>query len=165
MMEQEKLAEAQRFLQEDSDKFEKQIMDEDEKTKDQAQELKKKMQQKQYLNKEIESYHGQLNLLDNKIKKHEDDLIVYKQLKRFLDVLAIQAGKKKYQMVRNDTEKPGLSVMSNSQSAATNKEKKQVQQSDSVFMTQTGTASPNQNKFNNKLMDRINQMTGNKAPS
>ena len=95
-MEQEKLAEAQRFLQEDSDKFEKQIMDEDEKTKDQAQELKKKMQQKQQLNKEIESYHGQLNLLDNRIKKHEDDLIVYKQLKRFLDVLAIQAGKKKY---------------------------------------------------------------------
>ena len=35
-MEQGKLAEAQRFLQEDSDKFEKQIMDEDEKTKDQA---------------------------------------------------------------------------------------------------------------------------------
>jgi len=30
------------------------------------------------------------------MKKIEDDLIIYKQQKHFLDVLAIQAGKKKY---------------------------------------------------------------------
>lgn len=100
-MEQEKLDEAQKFLQEDKEKFDKLMDDSDKVAKHTADEVKSKARERQDLIRQIEELQQKIAQKDNMAKKVEDDLVEYKKLKHFLDVLAIQAGKKKYNPKQN----------------------------------------------------------------
>jgi len=88
-MEQEKLDEAKKFLQEDNVKFEQLANENEREAKKAGEAVTKKSDDKKALMKKI----AELELLeiakDTMIKKHEDDLIMYKEHKKFLDILAI----------------------------------------------------------------------------
>jgi len=84
-------------LQRDKENFDKLMNDSEKIAKTTADEVKAKTIEKQKLIKQIEELQAKITQKENKCKKHDDDLMVYKQNKQFLDILAIQAGKKKYE--------------------------------------------------------------------
>ena len=98
-MEQEKLDEGQKFLQEDKERFDKMMSDSEKDAKDKADQVKKMALEKLRLIKKTEDLKAAIAVKENQIKKDDDELQVYKQQKLFLDVLAIQAGKKRYQNI------------------------------------------------------------------
>lgn len=53
--------------------------------------------EKNKLMQEIDKVQAEINAVESNCKKIEDDLIVCKHHKKFLDILAIQANLKKYQ--------------------------------------------------------------------
>jgi len=75
---------------------------------------------------------------ENQIKKYDDDLNGHKQNKHFLDILAIQAGKKKMQK----QQKPVPTADSTAQRAKELLSKTMNKQNDATFMTQVGSQSP-----------------------
>lgn len=89
----------------DTEKGSKQAMDE----------AKTMALKKQQLLKKIDDYSAKILLKDVLMKKIEDDLLVYKQQKHFLDILAIQAGKKKYQPKQslNESSQANLNELEN----------------------------------------------------
>ena len=95
-MEKEKLDEAKKFLEEDREKFEKLMNDSEKYAKSVADEVKMKQRIKQDLIKQKEEIESKIAQREATIKKHDDDLTVQKQHKHFLDILAMQAGKKKF---------------------------------------------------------------------
>ena len=104
-MEQEKLDEARRFLEEDREKFEKLMNDSDKMVKQVDGEVKRKLKEKAELAKEIDKYAQEIQQKDGAMKKFDDDLVQFKRDKHFLDILAIQAGLKKYQQRDNEQER------------------------------------------------------------
>lgn len=48
------------------------------------------------LGKEVDGVQLQITHVDTELKRQNDELVIAKQDKRFLDILAIQAGKKVY---------------------------------------------------------------------
>ena len=44
--------------------------------------------------KNIDGLNNELTIKEGQIKKFDDDLVVFKQQKHFVDILAIQAGEK-----------------------------------------------------------------------
>ena len=95
-MEQEKLDEARKLLDEDKEKFEKLMTDIKNQTKKASDQVKQKGFEKQLLIKQKESLESDIAQKQNKIKKYDDDLKVFKEQKHFLDIVAMQAGRKKY---------------------------------------------------------------------
>ena len=65
--------------------------------------VRNKVKEKNALNDIIESLNTKINQKDTIIKKHEDELVECKEHKNFLDVMAIQAGKKQYNPKRKVT--------------------------------------------------------------
>ena len=96
-MEQEKLDEGQKFLQEDKERFDKMMNDSEKDSRQKGEEVKRRAFEKMGLIKKIEELKASIVVTENQIKKDDDELQVYKERKHFLDVLAIQAGKKRYQ--------------------------------------------------------------------
>ena len=96
-MEQEKLDEAKKFLQEDNVKFEQLANDNEREAKKAGAAVTKKSEEKKALMKEIADLEAEEIQKDTQIKKYEDDLVIYKEHKKFLDILAIQANRKPYQ--------------------------------------------------------------------
>ena len=88
-MEQEKLDEARRFLEEDREKFEKLMNDSDKMVKKIDGDVKGKVKEKTELAKEIDKYTLRIQQKDGAIKKFDDDLVQFKRNKHFLDILAI----------------------------------------------------------------------------
>jgi len=88
-MEQEKLDEARRFLEEDREKFEKLMNDSDKMVKKIDGDVKGKVKEKTELAKEIDKYTQRISAKDGAIKKFDDDLVQFKRNKHFLDILAI----------------------------------------------------------------------------
>lgn len=88
-METEKLEVSYKFLQEDKEKFEKLMNDGEKGAKNVAEQVKQKTLEKNKLIQEIEKVQTEINAVDASCKKIEDDLIVSKQHKKFLDILAI----------------------------------------------------------------------------
>ena len=95
-MEQEKIEIEKQNLEEVKEKFEKTVKDDEEAQKNLVKSVREKIQEKKSLAKRIEELNNKISAKDTQIKKHEDDLIEYREHKHFLDVLAIQAGKKKF---------------------------------------------------------------------
>ena len=93
-MEQEKLEESQKFLQEDQAKFQKLMEDSRNLAKNTETEVKQKAMEKQSLVKLFEEMGQAKQAVETQIKKYEDELMECKKHKHFLDVLAIQAGLK-----------------------------------------------------------------------
>jgi hypothetical protein len=93
-METEKLEVSYKFLQEDKEKFEKLMNDGEKAAKNVAEQVKQTTLEKNKLIQEIEKVQAEINAVDASCKKIEDDLIVSKQHKKFLDILAIQANLK-----------------------------------------------------------------------
>ena len=98
-MEQEKLDEARRFLEEDREKFEKLMDDSDRMVKKIDGDVKSKVKEKKELTRDIEQFTIKIQVKDGTIKKIDDDLVLFKRNKHFMDILAIQAGLKKYQKI------------------------------------------------------------------
>ena len=71
-------------------------------TEDLQKEVKQKIDRKQKLTKQIDDINNDIFAKDGAIKKHMDDLEIYKNYKHFLDIMSMQAGLKKYQM--NETQ-------------------------------------------------------------
>ena len=88
-MEQEKLDEAKKFLQEDNVKFEQLASDNEREAKKAGEAVTKKSDDKKDLMKKIAELEAEEIQKDTQIKKYEDDLVVYKEHKKFLDILAI----------------------------------------------------------------------------
>lgn len=88
-MEQEKLDEAQKFLEEDKEKFDKLMNDTEKLKKSSLDEAKAKALEKQKLQKQIEDLNAKIIQKQGQLIKYDDDLALYKQQKKFLDVLAI----------------------------------------------------------------------------
>ena len=88
-MEQEKLDEAKKFLQEDNVKFEQLANDNEREAKKAGAAVTKKSEEKRALMKEIADLEAEEIQKDTQIKKYEDDLVIYKEHKKFLDILAI----------------------------------------------------------------------------
>jgi|TARA_B110000285_G_C15124989_1_gene619577 hypothetical protein len=88
-MEQEKLDEAKKFLQEDNVKFEQLANDNEREAKKAGAAVTKKSEEKKALMKEIADLEAEEIQKDTQIKKYEDDLVIYKEHKKFLDILAI----------------------------------------------------------------------------
>ena len=88
-MEQEKLDEAKKFLQEDNVKFEQLANDNEREAKKAGAAVTKKSEEKKALMKEIADLEAEEIQKDTQIKKYEDDLVIYKEHKKFSDILAI----------------------------------------------------------------------------
>ena len=94
IMEREKLEEAKKTFEEDRDKFQKYMDDLTRKAEETALEVQK------LTNEKNERISTQNNLLmdiqatRSEIKRLEEQLVVHKQRKRFLDTLAVSAGRK-----------------------------------------------------------------------
>lgn len=95
-MEQEKLDEAKKFLQEDNVKFEQLANDNEREAKKAGEAVTKKSDDKKELANKITELAAEEVQKDTQIKKYEDDLVIYKEHKKFLDILAIQANRKPY---------------------------------------------------------------------
>ena len=96
-------------------------------------------------------------------KKVEDDLVEYKKLKHFLDVLAIQAGKKKYNPKQNiysssaNLNQDGVNTGKNTASThGDRKGQKKETQGGATFMTQVAT-SPGKANLLDGLKKKINK--------
>ena len=74
-MEQEKLDEARRFLEEDKEKFEKLMNDSDKMVKQVDGEVKRKLKEKAELSREIDRYSQEIAQKDGATKKFDDDLV------------------------------------------------------------------------------------------
>ena len=70
--------------------------DSDKRSKDVADDVKTKAYEKQGLIKEVEKLQNEIAQKDGLVKKCGEDLVVYKAQKHFLDILAMQAGLKRY---------------------------------------------------------------------
>ena len=99
-METEKLEVSYKFLQEDKEKFEKLMNDGEKAAKNVADQVKQKTLEKNKLIQEIEKVQTEINAVESSCKKIEDDLIVSKHHKKFLDILAIQANLKEHKAKR-----------------------------------------------------------------
>jgi len=88
-MEQEKLDEAKKFLQEDNVKFEQLANDNEREAKKAGEAVTKKSDDKKELANKITELAAEEVQKDTQIKKYEDDLVIYKEHKKFLDILAI----------------------------------------------------------------------------
>ena len=77
-MEQEKLAEAQRYLQEDKEKFDVLMTDTEQGSKSAQEEAKKMADEKKNILKKIDDYNLKILQKDVQMKKIQDDLIIYK---------------------------------------------------------------------------------------
>lgn len=88
-MEQEKLDEAKKFLQEDNVKFEQLANDNEREAKKAGEAVTKKSDDKKELANKITELAAEEVQKDTQIKKYEDDLVKYKEHKKFLDILAI----------------------------------------------------------------------------
>jgi len=60
------------------------------------EDLKAKVRHKIKLDKIIDGLNNQISLVDNKMHKVEEELQSHKSTKQFLDILAIEAGLKKF---------------------------------------------------------------------
>lgn len=96
-MEREKLEEAKKTFEEDQDKFKKYMTDLNDKTEKTTEEVKRLINDKAQKIQEIANIEMQIQEIKSEAKKIEESLTLYKQHKKFLDVLAISAGKKKAQ--------------------------------------------------------------------
>lgn len=101
-MEQEKLHEAKLTLVQDKERFDKILSDSDKMAKNITKEVKERALEKSKLQKQIEELQIIITQKENKCKRYEDDLVLFKQSKHFLDVLAIQAGLKPFRPGGND---------------------------------------------------------------
>ena len=99
-METEKLEVSYKFLREDKEKFEKLMNDGEKGAKNVADQVKQKTLEKNKLIQEIEKVQTEINAVESSCKKIEDDLIVSKHHKKFLDILAIQANLKEHKAKR-----------------------------------------------------------------
>ena len=93
-MEKEKLEQAKKTFAEDSEKFKKYQTDLSQTTKDVQQEYEKAVAEKNSRVAEIKKIDAKIIQKDMEIKRVEDNLLLCKQRKAFLDELAISAGKK-----------------------------------------------------------------------
>jgi len=71
-------------------------MDSDKLVKDVVNQVREHTNSKKDLAKRIDDLNNKIGQRDTRLKKCDDDLVEYRQNKHFLDVLAIQAGKKLY---------------------------------------------------------------------
>lgn len=97
MMEQEKLEEAKAELVKSKERFQATLNESEQHAKKLVNEVREKTNTKLQLMKRIEELNLKMNQKDNLIKKYDDDLVECREHKHFLDILAIQAGKKKFQ--------------------------------------------------------------------
>lgn len=72
------------------------IKDDEEVMKNLVTTVKQKINESKANSKKIEMLQSKINQMEALINKFNDDLVEYKEHKHFLDVMAIQAGKKKY---------------------------------------------------------------------
>lgn len=105
-MEQEKLEEANKFLAEDKEKFQKILSDSEKFAKAAADEVKAKIQDKIKLQKELEGIMERIAKVESDVKRTDEELTEQKYQKRFLDILAIQAGKKQYMHRKKGVNEP-----------------------------------------------------------
>lgn len=94
IMEKEKLEQAKKTFAEDSDKFHKYKKDLRDTTKDVQQQHERAVAEKNLKLAEIKSIEADIASQEMEIKRVEDNLLLCKQRKAFLDELAISAGKK-----------------------------------------------------------------------
>ena len=86
-----------KFLSEDKEKFNKMMADSQKAAKNTADRVKELGMEKKKLHKDMEDLISKIAQKENQIKKDDDELNGHKSNKHFLDILAIQAGKKKMQ--------------------------------------------------------------------
>ena len=77
-MEQEKLDEGQKFLQEDKERFDKMMNDSEKNAKATAEQVKEMGREKQALIKKIDELKANIAVTENQIKKDDDELQGYK---------------------------------------------------------------------------------------
>jgi len=97
VMEQEKLLEAKKYLEESKEKFAKTLYDSEKASKDLVNQVREATNYKKLLQQKIDKLQNMIGAKDTKISQCEDELVECRTHKHFLDILAIQAGKKKYQ--------------------------------------------------------------------
>lgn len=93
-MEKEKLQEAKKTFDEDKDKFQKYMDDLNRKAEETAFEVSKLIQEKNEKMDRISELMNNIQLKKSKTKQIEEKLNLYKQHKKFLDGLAVSAGRK-----------------------------------------------------------------------
>lgn len=94
IMEKEKLEEARKTFEEDKDKFQKYMDDLNRKAEETAAEVQRLTVEKNERSEKISQLMSQIQLKKSKTKQIEEKLNLYKLQKRFLDTLAVSAGKK-----------------------------------------------------------------------
>lgn len=94
IMEREKLEEAKKTFDEDKDKFQKYMDDLNRKAEETAAEVQKLTADKNEKMDRIGTLLHKIQQKKSKTKQIEEKLLLYKQHKRFLDSLAVSAGKK-----------------------------------------------------------------------
>lgn len=94
IMEKEKLEEAKKTFDEDRDKFQKYMEDLNRKAEETAAEVQRLTNEKNEKMDRIQNLQLKIQKKKSKIKQHEEKLVVCKQHKAFLDMLAVSAGKK-----------------------------------------------------------------------
>lgn len=95
-MEQDKVKQAQRYLKEQREECEKMMFEHQNHHKSCQDVVRKAVQAKGKLIKEAEELEHKIAAKETEIKRLNDDLVTFKSHKRFLDILAIQAGLKPY---------------------------------------------------------------------
>ena len=93
-MEKEKLDEGRKTFQEDKDKYEKFKQDLQTKSNETEEKVREEQKEIERLLKEINNLKKEESAIVSSESKCLEDLQVYKQAKKFLDLLAISAGKK-----------------------------------------------------------------------
>lgn len=115
-----------------------------------AKQLQDATRKKNECQKEIDELHMEICQIDTRIKKYEDDLIIEKGHKKFLDILSIQAGIKPYTpMVAKDDAASAIlrddeshAMHAGSTTIGTRGTQRPVDGGNSTFMTAVGAASP-----------------------
>ena len=111
IMEKEKLEEAKKTFDEDKDKFQKYIDDLERKAQETAQQVKDQTVKKNKCMQDITELQTEIYKKSSRIKKINEELLVYKQYKVFLDGLAEFAGKKTVTRTEQPSQqKPGSSA-------------------------------------------------------
>mmetsp|Transcript_669 Transcript_669/g.718 ORF Transcript_669/g.718 Transcript_669/m.718 type:complete len:117 (-) Transcript_669:804-1154(-) len=103
-MEKEKLEEAKKTFEEDQDKFKKFMSELNERTEKSSNDVKELMTEKANRIKDIVVIEQEIAQNKSDVKKIEESLIMYKQHKKFLDIVAISAGRKQPQNILKSSE-------------------------------------------------------------
>ena len=109
-MEQDKVRQAQRYLKEQKEECEKMMFEHQNHHKSCQDVVRQAVYEKMKLTKEAEDLEHKIATKETEVKRLDDELMSFKSHKRFLDILAIKAGRKQYAPKMNLTSMDGAST-------------------------------------------------------